>query len=111
MPTKPETALVAEARDLSRLRRSSTDRHVAGVAGGLGRHLDVDPVILRVAFVVLARQRSRTRLHRLGGRGLAQVDQGPGAAQARQAGAHHDDVIFMRLDFVCSHVVLRSRGW
>ncbi len=44
----------AEARDLSRLRRSSTDRHVAGVAGGLGRHLDVDPVILRVAFVVLA---------------------------------------------------------
>lgn len=44
---------VAEARDLSRLRRSSTDRHVAGVAGGLGRHLDIDPVILRVAFVVL----------------------------------------------------------
>ena len=44
----------AEVRDLSRLRRSSTDRHVAGVAGGLGRHLDVDPVILRVAFVVLA---------------------------------------------------------
>ncbi|MDO3396740.1 PspC domain-containing protein [Nocardioides sp. SOB44] len=44
----------AEARDLSRLRRSSTDRHVAGVAGGLGRHLDVDPVVLRVAFVVLA---------------------------------------------------------
>jgi phage shock protein PspC (stress-responsive transcriptional regulator) len=43
----------AEARDLSRLRRSSTDRHVAGVAGGLGRHLDIDPVILRVAFVVL----------------------------------------------------------
>lgn len=41
-----------EMRDLTRLRRSSTDRHVAGVAGGLGRHLDVDPVILRVAFVV-----------------------------------------------------------
>jgi phage shock protein PspC (stress-responsive transcriptional regulator) len=43
-----------EMRDLSRLRRSSTDRHVAGVAGGLGRHLDVDPVIIRVAFVVLS---------------------------------------------------------
>lgn len=41
-----------EVRDLSRLRRSSTDKHVAGVAGGLGRHLDIDPVILRVAFVV-----------------------------------------------------------
>lgn len=44
----------AEARDLSRLRRTTgPDRHVAGVAGGLGRHLDVDPLLLRVAFVVL----------------------------------------------------------
>lgn len=43
-----------EVRDLSRLRRSSTDKHIAGVAGGLGRHLDIDPVILRVAFVVFA---------------------------------------------------------
>jgi phage shock protein PspC (stress-responsive transcriptional regulator) len=42
-----------EVRDLGRLRRSTTDRKVAGVAGGLGRHLDVDPLILRVAFVVL----------------------------------------------------------
>jgi phage shock protein PspC (stress-responsive transcriptional regulator) len=42
-----------EVRDLGRLRRSVTDRKVAGVAGGLGRHLDVDPLILRVAFVVL----------------------------------------------------------
>lgn len=42
-----------EIRDLGRLRRSTSDRHVAGVAGGLGRHLDIDPVILRVAFVVL----------------------------------------------------------
>jgi len=42
-----------EIRDLSRLRRSTTDHHVAGVAGGLARHLDIDPVILRVAFVVL----------------------------------------------------------
>ncbi|HET7327245.1 MAG TPA: PspC domain-containing protein [Nocardioidaceae bacterium] len=42
-----------QARDLGRLRRSTTDRKVAGVAGGLGRHLDVDPTLLRVAFVVL----------------------------------------------------------
>src|SRR4051812_12280358 len=42
-----------EVRDLGRLRRSTTDRKVAGVAGGLARHLDIDPVILRVAFVVL----------------------------------------------------------
>ena len=43
-----------EMRDLGRLRRSVDDRKVAGVAGGLARHLDVDPLILRVAFVVLA---------------------------------------------------------
>ena len=30
-----------------------TDRKVAGVAGGLGRHLNIDPTILRVLFVVL----------------------------------------------------------
>lgn len=35
------------------LRRSTTDKVVAGVAGGLGRYLGIDPVILRVAFVVL----------------------------------------------------------
>ncbi len=43
-----------EVRDLGRLRRSAYDRKVAGVAGGLARHLDVDPIILRVTFVVLA---------------------------------------------------------
>jgi len=43
-----------QMRDLGRLRRSITDRKVAGVAGGLGRHLDIDPTLLRVAFVVLA---------------------------------------------------------
>ncbi len=44
----------AHLRDYSQLRRSATDRKVAGVAGGLGRHLNIDPTILRVAFVVLA---------------------------------------------------------
>ena len=43
-----------EIRDLGRLRRSASDRKVAGVAGGLARHLDIDPLVLRVAFVVLA---------------------------------------------------------
>lgn len=44
----------ANLRDYSSLRRSLTDRKVAGVAGGLGRHLNVDPTVIRVAFVVLA---------------------------------------------------------
>jgi signal transduction histidine kinase len=36
------------------LTRSATDRVVAGVAGGLGERLGVDPVVIRLAFVVLA---------------------------------------------------------
>jgi phage shock protein PspC (stress-responsive transcriptional regulator) len=40
-------------KDYRALRRSRGDRKVAGVAGGLGRHLDVDPTVLRVLFVVL----------------------------------------------------------
>lgn len=43
-----------EVRDLARIRRTvGPDRKLAGVAGGLARHLDIDPVLLRVAFVVL----------------------------------------------------------
>ena len=41
-------------RDLGRLRRIATHRKVAGVAGGIARHLDIDPLIVRVAFVVLS---------------------------------------------------------
>jgi phage shock protein PspC (stress-responsive transcriptional regulator) len=52
--TPPEERVdTAHLRDYSTLHRSVTDRKVAGVAGGLGRHLNVDPTILRVAFVVL----------------------------------------------------------
>lgn len=40
-------------RSYVQLRRSVTDRKIAGVAGGLGRHLNIDPTILRVLFVVL----------------------------------------------------------
>lgn len=42
-----------ELRDLGRLRRSVQDRKIAGVAGGIARHLDIDPVVVRVALVVL----------------------------------------------------------
>jgi phage shock protein PspC (stress-responsive transcriptional regulator) len=53
-PAAPPTGWNTEnLKDYRRLRRSRHDRKVAGVAGGLGRHLDVDPTILRVLFVVL----------------------------------------------------------
>src|SRR3954453_1327639 len=51
-PTAPPPP-TAPHRDLDRLRRSTSNRYVAGVAGGLGRHFDIDPTILRVLLVVL----------------------------------------------------------
>ena len=36
------------------LRRSRSGRVIAGVCGGLGRYLGVDPLLLRIAFIVLA---------------------------------------------------------
>jgi len=38
----------------SRLERSRSDRVVAGVAGGIGRHLGIDTNIVRAGFVVLS---------------------------------------------------------
>lgn len=44
------------ARDLARLRRTTAEspygRHIAGVAGGLARHFDIDPLVVRIALVV-----------------------------------------------------------
>ena len=37
-----------------RLTRSRDDKFVGGVAGGLGAYFDVDPVLVRVGFAVLA---------------------------------------------------------
>ncbi len=39
--------------DLGRLRRETSDSRIAGVGSGLARHLDIDPIIVRVALVVL----------------------------------------------------------
>ena len=40
-PTSPRT-----------LTRSSTDRKISGVSGGLAAYLGIDPVLVRVGFVV-----------------------------------------------------------
>ena len=41
-------------RDGVRLRLSGTERKIAGVCGGLGEYFELDPVLFRAAFVVLA---------------------------------------------------------
>lgn len=35
------------------LRRTTEDRMIVGVAGGLGRYLGIDPIAVRIGFVVL----------------------------------------------------------
>ena len=92
-----------EARDLGRIRRSTTDRKVAGVAGGLGLHLGVAghlQVLLADGFAqALADQFAVGLVADLGaealfddlGRDLAlaeALDVG-GARQLAQAVAHH----------------------
>lgn len=59
-PTEPDPSSQGprvtreEVKELGRIRRTiGQERKVAGVAGGLARHFDIDPIILRVAFVVL----------------------------------------------------------
>jgi phage shock protein C len=40
--------------DARRLTRSESDQMVAGVCGGLGEYLGIDPTLVRIVFVVLA---------------------------------------------------------
>ncbi|MCX6689912.1 MAG: PspC domain-containing protein [Methanoregula sp.] len=40
---------------MKRLYRSKTERILGGVCGGIGVHLDVDPIIIRIVWVVLTR--------------------------------------------------------
>jgi phage shock protein PspC (stress-responsive transcriptional regulator) len=50
----PEKAGTGESRPAAGLHLSRADRKIAGVCGGLGEWLDVDPVFFRVAFILLA---------------------------------------------------------
>ena len=52
-PTGPRVSR-EDAQDLGRIRRSLADRKIAGVAGGIARHLDIDPLLVRVGLVLLA---------------------------------------------------------
>ena len=37
---------------MKRLRRSKSDRVIAGVCGGLGEYFDIDPVLIRIAWAL-----------------------------------------------------------
>ena len=60
MPDEPDTQPLPADGDepqrpepRPRLTRSSTDSLIGGVAGGIGRHLGVDPLAIRITFVIL----------------------------------------------------------
>jgi phage shock protein C len=50
----PPTVSDEQPRGGGHLRRSTDDKVIAGVCGGLGSYFGVDPVWFRLAFVVLA---------------------------------------------------------
>lgn len=51
--TAPPRPDAPSSPPLRSLRRSRDDRWIGGVSGGVARHFNVDPVLVRIAFVVL----------------------------------------------------------
>jgi phage shock protein PspC (stress-responsive transcriptional regulator) len=51
--TENTTTPGGQEPSVRKLTRSSTDKLIGGVAGGLGRYFGVDPILFRIAFVVL----------------------------------------------------------
>ena len=52
-PPQPPQGESPKGPEVRKLTRSSSDKMIGGVAGGLGRYFGVDPVLFRIAFVVL----------------------------------------------------------
>src|SRR5215468_4832492 len=44
---------ITHTATVKRLERSSSDRMLAGVSGGLGRYFDLNPGVFRLGFIVL----------------------------------------------------------
>jgi phage shock protein PspC (stress-responsive transcriptional regulator) len=41
-------------KEVKRLYRSKTDKVIAGVCGGIGEYLEIDPVVIRLVWVILS---------------------------------------------------------
>jgi len=48
----PHVTDASRTNVIRRLRRSTSDRRLGGVAGGLGAYFDVDPLLFRIGFAV-----------------------------------------------------------
>jgi phage shock protein PspC (stress-responsive transcriptional regulator) len=49
-----KTGAQGEPRPVKRLHLSNSDRKIGGVCGGFGERFEIDPVLFRVAFILLA---------------------------------------------------------
>lgn len=49
----PAPGYAAPAHAVKRLARSSTDKKIAGVCGGLAEYFDLDPTLVRILWLVL----------------------------------------------------------
>ena len=41
-----------ENNNYRRLMRSTTDRRIAGVCGGVAKYLNIDPIVVRIIFLI-----------------------------------------------------------
>jgi phage shock protein PspC (stress-responsive transcriptional regulator) len=53
MQTRDHSSTTTDTTTPRRITRSGDDRILGGVCGGIARHLDIDPVIVRIATVAL----------------------------------------------------------
>jgi phage shock protein PspC (stress-responsive transcriptional regulator) len=80
-PTRP----LGDGPPPRRLLRSRGDRVIGGVAGGLGRYFNVDPILFRIGFVALAFLGGAGILLYLAGLLLLPSEEGDGSAPAFSA--------------------------
>jgi phage shock protein C len=53
VPEKQNSHVISAIQS-SPLRRSLHNKRIAGVCGGLGEHFKIDPIIMRIGFLILA---------------------------------------------------------
>lgn len=85
-PVEASTASTAGPPPRRRLMRSRDDEMIAGVAGGIAEYFDLDPVLVRVAFVVLALVTSGTAIVAYIIAWVVMPEAGAGESAARAAG-------------------------
>ena len=81
------------AGDGRRLTRATDDKVVSGLCGGLGRYFGIDPVVFRIAFVVLALAGGSGVLAYLVGWVLVPDDAGRSAGADRLGGARNQNLV------------------